>query len=87
MAGLLLALVSMSAAGLTDEASRGASATRAQVVADVVALAGVSDGTEGSQSVAVANDASVATWRAPDGVVEVTIDLRGITASATAVGG
>jgi hypothetical protein len=61
---------------------------RAQLVADVSALAGVASGAAGAQRVAAANDAAViGVADAADRTIVVTVELDGVRAVAAAAPG
>lgn len=85
-ATLMLAVISLCAAGLIHRTTGDRVAAEAQTVADLVALSGTTDGSTGSASVASANGAQLSRWADDGGIVAITIRFGGVTASATAVG-
>lgn len=79
-----LVLFGLVALGLVRVSATVIHRSAAQAAADATALAGVLDGPDAAREVAAANDAQVVTY-VPDGIeLQVTVERRGVRATARA---
>lgn len=79
-----LVLFGLVALGLVRLAVTVTHRSAAQAAADATALAGAVDGADAAREVAEANDAQVVTYIDDGGEVQVTIERRGVRATARA---
>lgn len=81
---VVLVVAGLVAAGLVSLAAADARRARSQAAADAVALAGAADGRAAAEEVAAANRGRIVRYRVIDLDVVVTVERRGVTATARA---
>jgi hypothetical protein len=87
LAGALVAVAAVLVLGIGSLAGDVGDAGRARSAADAAALAGVDGGRPRSAALAVANGATLVSWRRDGRDVEVRVRVGRATASARATGG